>query len=145
MGISGGEFKQQLIANFVKSEEERFGLTSRLTSLYNAQALYKKRVNILPNWNRTSGARAATASGNLPMKCCWKLQEVRVAENQNIGNVRILEDAPSSSKGIESQKNHSSLRNVLAIHTCYSDCIYFRSKRHIHQNPQRSKGVICHY
>jgi uncharacterized protein involved in exopolysaccharide biosynthesis len=38
----------KLTEDFVKSEIERSGLASRLAQLSNAQATYKKRVNILP-------------------------------------------------------------------------------------------------
>ena len=116
--LQTGEFKQQLIADFVKSEEERFGLTSRLTSLYNAQTLYKKRVNVLPKLeqNQRELERRLQAAQSTYEVLLRKLQEVRVAENQNIGNVRILEDALVPQKA-SSRKTIITLAlgNVLAI------------------------------
>lgn len=116
--LQNGEFKQQLIADFVKSEEERFGLTSRLNSLYNAQTLYKKRVNVLPKLeqNQRELERRLQAAQSTYEVLLRKLQEVRVAENQNIGNVRILEDALVPQKAsIRKTIITLALGNVLAI------------------------------
>ncbi len=116
--LQTGEFKQKLLADFVKSEEERFGLTSRLTSLYNAQALYKKRVNVLPKLeqNQRKLERRLQAAQSTYEVLLRKLQEVRVAENQNIGNVRILEDALVPQKASSRKRIITlALGNVLAI------------------------------
>ena len=116
--LQTGEFKQQLIADFVKSEEERFGLTSRLNSLYNAQTLYKKRVNVLPKLeqNQRELERRLQAAQSTYEVLLRKLQEVRVAENQNIGNVRILEDALVPQKASSRKRIITlALGNVLAI------------------------------
>lgn len=116
--LQTGEFKQKLLADFVKSEEERFGLTSRLTSLYNAQTLYKKRVNVLPKLeqNQRELERRLQAAQSTYEVLLRKLQEVRVAENQNIGNVRILEDALVPQKASSRKRIITlALGNVLAI------------------------------
>jgi capsular exopolysaccharide synthesis family protein len=74
---------------------ERLGLANRLASLSNAQAAYKQRVNILPRLEQQQRElerrlEAAQSTYEILLK---KLQEVRVAENQNMGNARIIEFA----------------------------------------------------
>ena len=93
--LQTGDLKQQLITDFVKSEEERLGLTSRLASLHKTQLLYKQRVNILPKLeqNQRELERRLEAAQSTYEVLLRKLQEVRVAENQNIGNTRIIETA----------------------------------------------------
>ncbi len=93
--LQTGELKQRLLADLVKSEEQRLGLASRVASLTNSQSLYKQRVNILPKleqYQRELERRLAAAQSTYEV-LLQKLQEVRVAENQNIGNVRIIEPA----------------------------------------------------
>jgi len=81
-----------MLADFVKSEEQRSGLASRLASS-KAQSIYK-RVNILPIGTKPAGARQRLQAAQSTYEVLLRrLQEVRVAENQNIGNVRILEAA----------------------------------------------------
>jgi capsular exopolysaccharide synthesis family protein len=93
--LQTGDLKQRLLADFVKSEEQRSGLASRLASLSKAQSIYKQRVNILPKLeqNQRELERRLQAAQSTYEVLLRRLQEVRVAENQNIGNVRILEAA----------------------------------------------------
>jgi len=90
-----GESKQKLIEDLVKADVERLGLASRLAQLYKAQASYKQRVNVLPKLAEQQRdlqrrLEAAQSTYEILLK---KLQEARIAENQNIGNARIIEPA----------------------------------------------------
>lgn len=90
-----GQIKQKLTEDFVKSEVDRLGLNNRLTSLSNARSAYKQRVNILPRLEQQQRElerrlNAAQSTYEILLK---KLQEVRVAENQNMGNARIIQFA----------------------------------------------------
>lgn len=90
-----GQIKQKLTEDFVKSEVERSGLANRLTSLSNARTAYKQRVNVLPQLEQQQRElerrlEAAQSTYEILLK---KLQEIRVAENQNMGNARIIEFA----------------------------------------------------
>ncbi len=99
-----GELKQKLIEDLVKSEVERLGMEKQLASLSNAQSEYKQRLNIIPKLQQKyrdlqRKLDAAQSTYEILLK---NLQEVRVAENQNIGNARIIETAEvpdSASKG----------------------------------------------
>jgi len=100
VNLQFGESKQKLLEDFVKSESERLGLANRLAKLSNDRATYKQRasilqVNILPKLEqeqRELQRRVAAAQSTYEI-LLKKLQEVRVAENQNMGNASILEPA----------------------------------------------------
>jgi len=90
-----GELKQKLREDFVRSEQQRLAMTSRLASLTQAQSTYRQRLNTLPQLeqNQRELERQLEAAQSTYKTLLQKLQEVRVAENQNIGNVRIIEPA----------------------------------------------------
>ncbi len=90
-----GESKQKLSEDFVKTDVERSGLVNRLAVLSNAQATYKQRVNILPQLEQKQREleRRMTAAQSTYEILLKKIQEVGIAENQNMGNARIIEPA----------------------------------------------------
>lgn len=90
-----GEVKEELTSDFVKAEVERLSLASRLAELSNAQSAYKQRLNILPKLEKDQRElqRRLEAAQSTYETLLKKLQEVQVAENQNIGNARIAEPA----------------------------------------------------
>lgn len=90
-----GKVKEKLTEDFAQSEVERIGLANRLTSLSNAQSAYKQRVNVLPRLEQQQREleRRLKAAQSTYEVLLSKLQEVRVAENQNMGNARIIEFA----------------------------------------------------
>jgi capsular exopolysaccharide synthesis family protein len=90
-----GESKQKLIEVYLQSEVERLGLSSRLASLSQERQLYKQRANTLPKLEqqqRELQRRLQVAQSTYEI-LLQKLQEVRVAENQNMGNARVIEAA----------------------------------------------------
>jgi capsular exopolysaccharide synthesis family protein len=90
-----GESKQKLSEELVKSEVERSGLINRLAKLFKTQANYKQRVSVLPKLEqqqRELERRLAAAQSTYEI-LLKKIQEVRLAENQNMGNARIIEPA----------------------------------------------------
>jgi capsular exopolysaccharide synthesis family protein len=90
-----GDSKQKLIDDFSKSEMERLSLVSRLEELHNARSAYKKRVSILPKLEKEQRElqRKLEAAQSTYQTLLKKLQEIRVAENQKVGNASILENA----------------------------------------------------
>lgn len=90
-----GESKQKLTELYIQSEVERLGLVSRLASLSQERADYKQRVNILPKLEQQQREleRKLKAAQSTYEILLQKLQEVRVAENQNMGNARVIESA----------------------------------------------------
>ncbi|WP_232731920.1 GumC family protein [Kamptonema formosum] len=95
-----GETKENLAEELVKSEVERFGLAGQVERLSQTLASYKERVNILPKLEQDQRQlqrklEAAQSTYEMLLK---NLEEVRLAETQNIGNARILEPAPVPEK-----------------------------------------------
>lgn len=90
-----GESKQKLTELYIQSEVERLGLVSRLASLSQEHSVYKQRVNILPKLEQQQRQleRQLKAAQSTYEILLQKLQEVRVAENQNMGNARVIESA----------------------------------------------------
>lgn len=90
-----GKVKEKLTEDFAQTEVERLGLANRLTALSNAQSAYKQRVNVLPRLEQQQREldRRLKAAQSTYEVLLSKLQEVQVAENQNIGNARIIEFA----------------------------------------------------
>ncbi|MBD2611986.1 MAG: GumC family protein [Nostoc sp. ZfuVER08] len=98
-----GELRQRLIEDFARTETERVGLGKQITELSNKWYAYKKRVNVLPRLEQTQRQleRKLKAAQTTYEALLTKLQEVQVAENQNIGNARIISPAliPDQSSG----------------------------------------------
>jgi len=101
-----GKLKQELTANFVQSEVQRSGLASQLDDLYKTRAAYKNRSNILPQLEQTQREleRRIQASQTTYETLLNKLQEARVAENQTVGNARIISAAVVPKKPSGSNK-----------------------------------------
>jgi len=95
-----GKLKQDLTTNFVQSEVQRSGLVSQITVLYDTRAAYKNRSNILPKLEQSQREleRRVTASQTTYATLLSKLQEAQVAENQIIGNARIISVAQTPNK-----------------------------------------------
>ncbi|MEQ8970055.1 MAG: polysaccharide biosynthesis tyrosine autokinase [Coleofasciculus sp. C1-SOL-03] len=100
-----GGLRQNLIANLVESEVERLGLANQLTVLKSTQYTYKQRSNNLPKLEQIQREleRRVMAAQSTYELLLQKLQETRVAENQNVGNARIISTAavpesPNASK-----------------------------------------------
>jgi len=85
------QFEQNLTEEFAKSEARRLGLASQAAALSNLQATYRQRVNILPRLEQKQREleRQLEASQSTYALLLQKLQESRIAENQNVGNVRV--------------------------------------------------------
>lgn len=93
--LQSGNTQQLLTQDFVKSEIERLGMVKRLAALSKARTAYQERVTILPKLeqNQRELERKLKAAQSTYETLLQKLQEIRVAENQNIGNTRIIEPA----------------------------------------------------
>jgi polysaccharide biosynthesis transport protein len=90
-----GTLRQSLIEDFARTETERIGLSQQITTLSNKWSAYKQRANILPRLEQTQRQleRKLKASQTTYEALLAKLQEVQVAENQNIGNARVISPA----------------------------------------------------
>jgi capsular exopolysaccharide synthesis family protein len=90
-----GESKQKLTEAYIQTEVERLGLVSSLASLSQQATIYKQRTEVLPKLEQEQREleRRLKAAQSTYEILLQKLQEVRVAENQNMGNARVIESA----------------------------------------------------
>jgi capsular exopolysaccharide synthesis family protein len=99
-----GALQQQLTAELVRLESSRLGFTSKAAALSNLQAAYKQRLNILPRLEQQQRQleRKVQAAQSTYSLLLQKLQESRIAENQNLGNARIMSKAEVPEEPISS-------------------------------------------
>lgn len=101
-----GEVKQKVTEEFVYAEAHRIAVAQRLAALTQAETAYKQRINILPKLEQEQREleRQLDAAQSTYETLLKKLQEVRVTENQNLGNARIIEPALVTKKSATSKK-----------------------------------------
>ncbi len=93
--FSIGRLKQEQIIEFANLEVERSGLSSRLAALKNIHVAHKQRLDLLPALEEKQREleRRLEAAQSTYKTLLNNMQETRVTENQNVGNVRIISDA----------------------------------------------------
>jgi capsular exopolysaccharide synthesis family protein len=120
-----GSLQQQLSAKLVEIESIRLGAANQFTTLSNLQTAYKTRLNNLPKLEQKQREldRKIQVSQITYSLLLQKLQESRIAENQNVGNASIISpaeipDEPMSSP-IISYLSAGLLAFVAALVTVY--------------------------
>lgn len=90
-----GELRQNLIAELTGLEVERIGLTNRIAQLVQSRANYLQRANNLPQLEESQREleRRLQAAQTTYETLLTQLQEIRVVENQTVGNVRVVSRA----------------------------------------------------
>lgn len=90
-----GELQQTLSARLVELETTRLGLTNQVMALSNLQGNYRNRLKLLPRLEQQQRElqRQLEAAQSTYSLLLQKLQESRIAENQNVGNARIISAA----------------------------------------------------
>lgn len=104
--LQNGELKQQLTTNLVAAEAERLGLIKQVTTLSNVLAADKQRANVLPKLEQRQREleRQLTAAQSTYETLLKRLEEIRVEENRNIANARIVEEAQVPGAPVASRK-----------------------------------------
>jgi polysaccharide biosynthesis transport protein len=94
-----GELRQELIGELIQTENKYGALTQKIAKLNQAKLTYQKRVRNLPRLEQTNREleRKLKASQSTYETLLVKLQEANIAENQKIGNARIISNAIASS------------------------------------------------
>ncbi|MTJ07332.1 polysaccharide biosynthesis tyrosine autokinase [Anabaena sp. UHCC 0204] len=87
--------QQSLASRLVELESNRLGLASQAKSLLNLQFAYKQRLNNLPRLDQQQRQidRKLQAAQSTYSLLLQKLQESRIAENQNLGNATKIAEA----------------------------------------------------
>lgn len=110
-----GEVKPRLIEEFVKIEAKRQGLARQVTTLSNLKIAYQQRVNVLPRLEQEQREleNKLKIAQNTYSLMLQKFQEIRVAENQNAGNVRIIQPALVPDEPLSARKALSAISGLL--------------------------------
>ncbi len=100
------ELKQKLINDFIESEVKRQSLAEGLATLANARIAYEQRVNVLPRLEQTQQQlEQRLQAARLTYETLLKnLNELKVAENQDTANARIIEPAIVPKKPLGDKK-----------------------------------------
>jgi polysaccharide biosynthesis transport protein len=100
--LQSSQTQQGLTETFVKTEVERLGLRNQVNTLQQTQDFYRQRMTVLPRLEqiqselqRKLGIAKVTYEGLLK-----SLQQFRISENQNVGNVLPIEAAVTPEKPI---------------------------------------------
>ncbi|WP_404786045.1 GumC family protein [Altericista sp. CCNU0014] len=93
--LQASETQQGLTDSYVKTEVERLGIQNQVDTLRQAQGVYRERMTLLPRLEqrqselqRKLGVAKATFEGLMK-----SLQQFKISENQNVGNVLPIEAA----------------------------------------------------
>ncbi len=107
LNISAGDSSQQMITELANMGVERIGLVKKSAALKSNLQARKQNLQNLPllEEEQRELERRVQATQSTYQTLLSKLQETQVAENQNVGNVRIIADAAIPKKPISSMKN----------------------------------------
>jgi polysaccharide biosynthesis transport protein len=116
-----GELQQQITRQLISIEAQNIGLSNQINQLINAQNEYRQRASKMPQLVQKfqeleRKQNASQVSYSLLLK---QLQEIRVAENQNIGNVRIISAAVNPDEPIASRQVAYLASIVFALFAAY--------------------------
>lgn len=104
--LQTSQYEQTLTQDFAKSEARRLGLASQLAALADVQASYRQRLNVIPKLEQKQRelVRDLEAAQSTYSLLVQKFQEMRIAENQNVGNARIIAGAIPPEEPVASRK-----------------------------------------
>ncbi len=93
--IQLGEVERELVADFVQAEVERLGLVNQLDTYISSRTAYRDRLDSLPRLEQKQGEleRRLEVANTTYASLLGRLQEAQVAENQDVGNARIISPA----------------------------------------------------
>ncbi|MBE9224343.1 polysaccharide biosynthesis tyrosine autokinase [Phormidium sp. LEGE 05292] len=104
--LQTSELKEKIATDLVSYQGQRLGLIKQIGALNRTKQIYRNRANLLPKLQEKSRdlerqVEAAQTSYQLLLK---NYQEAQIAENQNVGNAMIIEDAIIPGKPADSKK-----------------------------------------
>lgn len=90
-----GSLQQDITKTIIELNSKRAGLARQLASLTQIEAAYQKRASAFPNLEKEQREleRQLQASQTTYSQLLQKMGEVRIAENQNMGNAEIIATA----------------------------------------------------
>jgi polysaccharide biosynthesis transport protein len=102
-----GELEVDLLEQFIVMEAKRRGLAQEIDKLGDARSSYQQRMNLLPQLEQEQREleRQLQASQSTYSLLLQKLQEVRVVENQNVGNAQVIQPAFADERPVAPRKS----------------------------------------
>jgi polysaccharide biosynthesis transport protein len=100
-----GDTKRQLANQYVSLQSQRVGLEKKVQTLASLHEAYKRRANILPNLEKQQGEleRSLTIAQKTYEELLTRQQAIRLAENQAMGNARVIQNAIAPNSPISSK------------------------------------------
>ncbi|WP_448602652.1 GumC family protein [Thermoleptolyngbya sp.] len=104
--LQAGALQQDLIGELVRLEVQRQGIVLRLETLSQASNAYRQRAGSLPRLEQQQREleRRLNAAQTTYEALLVRLQEIQVAENQNVGNVRVVSSATVPDEPLPSKR-----------------------------------------
>jgi polysaccharide biosynthesis transport protein len=98
--------RQKFTADAVQLQAQRLGLEQKVATLTQLQATYRDRASTIPNLvkNQDSLERRLNIAKKTYETLRTRLQDIRVAESQTVGNARIIQEARAPKKAGSSKK-----------------------------------------
>lgn len=100
--LQTGATEQQLVDSFINAEVERLALSSQVASLTRTQQTYQQRMNTLPKLEQWLGEleRRRVVAQTVYEGLLKTLQSLQISEQQNAGNVRLIQSATLSDEPV---------------------------------------------
>jgi polysaccharide biosynthesis transport protein len=104
--LQASQTQQGLTESYVKTEVERLGLLNQVNALQQTQDLLRQRMTVLPRLEQMqSGLQRKLGVAKVTYEGLLKsLQQFKITENQNVGNVLPIEAAVPPEKPISPKK-----------------------------------------
>jgi polysaccharide biosynthesis transport protein len=101
-----GTLKQSLVTNLLQLQVQRLGLERKINALATLRTNYQARASLLPGLEKQQGdlERRLVIAQKAYENLVTRAQEIRIAENQTLGNARIIQVAPVPQKPTGSYK-----------------------------------------
>jgi polysaccharide biosynthesis transport protein len=98
--------RQKFTADAVQLQAQRLGLEQKVATLTQLQGVYRDRASTIPNLvkNQDSLERRLNIAKKTYETLRTRLQDIRVAESQTVGNARIIQEARAPKKAGSSKK-----------------------------------------
>jgi polysaccharide biosynthesis transport protein len=98
--------RQKFTADAVQLQAQRLGLEQKVATLTQLQGAYRERASTIPNLvkNQDSLERRLNIAKKTYETLRTRLQDIRVAESQTVGNARIIQEARAPKKAGSSKK-----------------------------------------
>lgn len=102
-----GDLQQELIGSMAQLEVNRRGLQEQLRSLMESREIYRAQASRIPSLETRQQElqRKLTAAQETYENLLSSLQEIRVTENQTIGNARIIQAATAPDEASLKRRN----------------------------------------